>query len=425
MPTFFERFVAFRYLKSKRKEVFISIITVISVISVALSVMVLDIVLSIMTGFEDELQAKLIDASAHLTIKRFAADVEHVDQVVEIIKKDPDVTGVSPFTYNQALLSTPAGSRGLLIRGISNIKEATEKLEKNLIQESKINDLFNPPLMAVKRPDGTEDEVQLPGLIVGKSLSDRLGLSVNSVVTVLSPQFGNTPQGLVPKTRRFLIVGIYSSGLVEYENGLAYASIPEAQRFFSLGDSVSGIEVSVKDLFQAKVVGERIINSLSEAGISLYATDWTEPNKALWEAMKLEKQVYFIVLLLLILIASFTIVSTLVLIVMEKGKDIAVLKTLGASNKMIVKIFMLQGMIVGGLGISLGTILGFSGCIALREFGFPLNEAVFSLKQVPVHMIPSNFILVAVAAFWITFFAGVYPAKRASSLNPAEALRYE
>lgn len=425
MLTFFERFVAKRYLKSKRQEVFISIITVISIVSVALSVMVLDIVLAIMTGLEHELQAKLIDASAHITIKRFAADVEDVDNVVKIIKEDSDVTGVSPFTYNQALLTTQVGSRGLLIRGVSNIEEATSKLEKNLVNGSKMSDLFTPPTVLVDRPDGTQDEVKLPGLIIGKTLSDRLGLVKSSIVTILSPQFANSPQGLVPKTRRFLIVGIYSSGLVEYENGLAYTSIPDAQQFFNMGTTVSGIEVSVKDLFQAKAVGERIISKLADAGINLFATDWTEPNKPLWDAMRLEKQVYFIVLLLLILIASFSIVSTLVLIVMEKGKDIAIHKTLGASNRTIVKIFMLQGAIIGGLGITLGTIMGLLGCIGLREYGFPLNEAVFSLKEVPVHMIPSNFFTVAFTSFWITFFAGVYPALRAASLKPSDALRYE
>ncbi|MBP9837848.1 MAG: ABC transporter permease [Proteobacteria bacterium] len=422
---YFENFVALRYLRSKRKEVFISIITVISILGVALSVMVLDIVLAVMTGFEHELQAKLIDTSAHITLKKYGTEITDYEETIKKIRELEEVVAAEPFTYNQAMITTSSGSRGILIRGVDDSESSKEKLTKTLLNKDDLVDLFNAPKIEILRPDGETDFVQLPTLIIGKALRDRLMIAKDSIVTLLSPQFGNTPQGLLPKARRFAVVGVYSSGLIEYENGLAYASIKDAQSFFNLSNAITGIEITVKDLLKSKQVAEKIIDKLGGPQSQLYATDWTEPNKPLWEAMKLEKQVYFIVLLLLILIASFSIVSTLVMVVMEKGRDIAVLKSMGATNKSILKIFFLQGLIIGIVGIIIGTVFGVLGCLGLREYGFPLDEAVFSLKQVPVHMSLINFIKVDVAAFFITLTAGIYPAWRASKLNPADALRYE
>ncbi|MFN8392244.1 MAG: ABC transporter permease [Bdellovibrionota bacterium] len=425
MPLRFEPFVALRYLRSKRKEVFISIITVISVVGVAVSVMVLDIVLGVMTGFEEELQSKLIDAGAHITIRGFAGDIQSYKEIIAKIRTVDSVVAAEPFTYNQAMISTQLGARGLLIRGIADAPESREKLAKVLTNRDALNDLFAPPPISVTRPDGETDDVQLPALIVGKALQQRLNILRDTPVTLISPELGNSPQGLVPKARRFLAVGSYSSGLIEYENGLAYASLPEAQRFFGLGDSVSGIDVTVKDLFQAKAIAAQLIELLGGAESGLDATDWTEPNKPLWEAMKLEKQVYFIVLLLLILIASVSIVNTLVMVVMEKSRDIAIMKSMGARDRSVLAIFILQGGVIGTLGIALGTLFGYLGCVGLRRFGFPLNPAVFSVDQVPIAMIPANFVVVAICAFFITLSAGLYPAYRAARLRPAEVLRFE
>jgi len=421
----FERFIALRYLRSKRKEVFISIITVISVIGVAVSVMVLDIVLAVMTGFEEELQSKLIDAGAHITIRRYGGDIDEYSEILKKIMGVDQVVSATPFTYNQALISTPSGARGLLIRGVANEPGAREKMSKLLHNDSPLERLFTPQLLDIERPDGESDQVRLPPLIVGKALRDRMSVFVDSPVTVISPELGNSPQGLVPKVKRFLVVGVYSSGLLEYEAGLAYTSLEEAQRFFTLGQSVSGIDVSVRDMYQAKIVGERIIEALGGAASQLYATDWTEPNKPLWDAMKLEKHLYFIVLLLLILVASVSIVNTLVMVVMEKSRDIAILKSMGASDRSVLLVFVFQGAVIGVAGIVLGTLLGYLGCIGLREFGFPLNPAVFSVDQVPVRMIPANFVVVAISAFCITLSAGLYPAFRAARLRPAEVLRFE
>lgn len=421
----FERFVALRYLRSKRKEVFISIITVISVIGVALSVMVLDITLAVMTGFEAELQSKLIDANAHLVFRRFGGDMENWQELAARLEREPDVTSVVPFTFSQAMISTRGGARGVVIRGVADTAVAREKLAKMLPDPEEVNRLFVPNPIPVERPDGSYDDVVLPPLIVGAAFRDSYGVDEGSTVTVLTPQVTSSPQGLVPKLKRFLIVGSYSSGLMEYEKGLVYTAMSDAQRFFGLDGKVSGIEVNVNDLFRSREIGERIVSNLGSLANGLTMTDWTEPNKPLWDAIRLEKRVYFIVLLLLVLIASFSIVSTLVMVVMEKSRDIAIMKSMGASDQLVKRIFMLQGSIIGLAGIILGTFLGFTGCIVLREYGFKLDETVFSLKQVPVRMLPENFVLVAISAFVITVVAGIYPARRAARLRPADVLRYE
>lgn len=421
-----EPFIALRYLRSKRKEVFISIITVISVVGVAVSVMVLNIVLAVMTGFEHELQSKLVDAGAHITLRQRGGDIQGYGELIPLIKAVPDVESVVAFTYNQVLISTNQGARGLLIRGIEDEAENRARLAKVGVGAEVINRLFTPQAVDIERPDGTMDKVTYPALLIGKALRDRLGIFTAEPVSIISPELTNSPQGLVPKLRRFQPVGYYQSGLIEFESALAYASIKDTQKFFNMQGAASGIEVNVRDMFQADKIAKHIIKTLEEKGFKGYeASDWTEPNKPLWEALKLEKQVYFIVLLLLILIASVSIVNTLVMVVMEKSRDIAVLKSLGLSNRSVLKIFLLQGTFIGTTGVLFGTLSGYLGCLGLREYGFPLNPSVFPVDKVPVYLLPENFILVAVSAFIITVLAGVYPAIRAATLRPAEVLRFE
>lgn len=421
----FERFIAFRYLRSKRKEVFISIISIISILGVAISVMVLDIVLAVMTGFEAELREKLVGANAHVVVRRLGGHIEEWAPLREQILGVPGVVAAFPYTYNQAMITSPSGARGIIIHGVSEFPEAKAKVAQYLEAGSDIEALFSHPEIEIMRPDGTPDIVRLPPLIVGRELRRKLGLPLGEPVTLFSPEMSSSPQGLIPKQRRFAIIGAYSSGLVEYESALAYTSLRDAQTFFGLGEEVTGIEVKVQNLFEARAIADRILEQLGGADSVYYATDWTEPNKPLWDAIKLEKRVYFIVLLLLILVASFSIVSTLVMVVMEKGRDIAIMKSMGARDSSILRIFLIQGAMIGTAGTILGTLLGILGCYGLREFGFEIDRSVFSLDQVPVHMLPSNFIVVGISAFVITTLAGIYPAVRASRLKPAEALRYE
>lgn len=421
----FENFIALRYLRSKRKEVFISIITVISVLGVAVSVLVLNMVLAIMTGFETELQAKLTDANPHIRVYRFGGTVDNYAGLIDAIRQIPGVEGAFPYTYSQAMISTPGGASGVLIRGVADDPYARKKLEKVLEAGSSTEPLFIDQPVEITRPDGSSDSVVLPPLIVGKALRERLGLAIGAPVTLFTPELASSPQGLVPKLKRFVVVGSYSSGLVEYESGLAYTSLPAAQKFFGLGEDVSAVEVYLKEPSAAPRVAKMIQEKLFDFGPLLRAQDWTEINRPLWDAIKLEKQVYFIVLLLLILIASFSIISTLVMVVMEKSRDIALLKTMGADDGSIRRIFLVQSSIIGIVGVILGTVLGYLGCIGLRVYGFPLDAKVFQLSQVPVTLEWENFAAVALAGLVITSLAGIYPAQRAAKLRPADALRFE
>ena len=270
---------------------------------------------------------------------------------------------------------------------------------------------------------GAIEPVHLPGILIGKELARSYGLSTNSIISLLSSNVSSTPLGLVPKFRRFVVVGSYNSGLIEYESGVAYAAIEEAQKFFKLGSSITGLEIRVKDVNTSREITVKVMDKLHEFPGSFFAQDWTEANKPLWEAIRLEKRVYFIVLLLLVVLASFSIISTLVMIVLEKRKDIAVLKTLGASNRSVAGIFFIQGAVIGLLGTISGLLLAYIGCKTLQIYGFPLDERIFQMSQVPIRIVPLNFCLVGMSSFLICLLATLYPAWRASSLHPSEVLR--
>lgn len=425
MVSSFETFVAIRYLRSRRKELFISISTVLSIIAVALSVMVLNVVMSIMTGFQIELQAKLLNTTAHVVVRRFGGNVEYWKELSEKLRELPEIQSIVPYTYNQGLISTDRGSRGLLIRGVAENTDASLKVEKQLEVQKSITKLFERQPLRVTRPDGSVDEVDLPSIIIGRTLLERMGLRIGDPVTVLTPKLKSTPRGLMPRLRRFVVVGVYSSGLVEFEGGLAYISLEEARKFFDFGEGVTGIELQIAEMFKAKEFAKTVIDHLRALpGGPYYANDWSSQHKALWEALELEKTVYTLVLLLVVMIASFSIVSTLVMMVMEKRKDIAVLKAMGARRRSVLSVFLLMGGVIGGIGTLLGTLLGLAFCIGLDVIGFPIDPTVFSMNQVPVHVSPVNFFIVAISAFVITSLSGIYPAYRAAAVKPVEIFRF-
>ncbi len=419
----FVRKVALRYLWSKRSEAFITIITFVSVLGVAIGVMVLNMVMAVMTGFEHELQQKIVGANSHVTIRSLNGKLNGWKDIAEITKKIPGVKAVSPFTQHQGLIRSETQATGLIIRGIEQGTSAANQLGHYMDQSSSVELLFDPPALEESAQEQGA-EVKLPGIVVGRELARTFGLFEGMAVSILSPQVSSTPFGLVPRFKRFVVVGIYHSGLIEYESGLAYVSMPEAQRFFRTGEAVSGIEVQVQDVQKAPAVSEAINDALATHGQGFYAQDWIATNQPLWSMIKLEKRAYFIVLLLIVIMAAFSIVTTLIMVVLEKRKDIAVLRTLGASSRTVAKIFILQGSVIGALGTIAGLALGYVGCIALDAYGFPIDERVFQMSTVPVRIEMINFVVTGAAAFMISCLATIYPAIRASKLRPSNVLRY-
>lgn len=422
----FSRKIALRYLWSKRSEAFISIITVVSVIGVAIGVMVLNIVMAVMTGFEHELRDKIVGTDSHIVINGSGGGgIWGWREMSDNIKKVGGVVSVSPFTYHQVLIRSESRASGVLIRGIEKGSASADQVARHIPPGRSLDSLFDPSPITVNLATGEETEATLPGILVGRSLAQSLGVFAHSPVSVLSPQVTSTPFGLVPSFRRFVVVGAYSSDLVEYESGIAYVSLEEAQKFFDMQGGVTGLEVRVRDINEAPQIAKNIVETLGGVNSGITAQDWTVRNKPLWDAIQLEKRVYFIVLLLIIVMASFSIVTTLIMIVLEKRKDIAVMKTLGASTPSIARVFRIQGAVIGGLGTAAGLVLGFLGCWGLRTFGFPIDPRIFQMSTLPIYIDPANFAVTGIAAFLICLFATVYPARRAASLEPSEVLRYD
>jgi lipoprotein-releasing system permease protein len=419
----FSRKVAFRYLFSRRAEAFISIITYISILGVAIGVIVLTVTMAIMTGFETVMREAVIGSGSHIVVRRVQGPVNDWRDQKERIEKVAGVSSVSAFTLNQALIRVHERSSGILVRGVEQESEGARLLASQLERSESINNLFEPQKLLSGREK--EGEASLPGIIIGRSLARNFGIFTGTPITILSSDLTSSPFGLVPRFRRFATVGNFSSGFSEYESSLAYISLVEAQRFFEMGDVVTGLDVRVFNIMEAPVISQRIMNELGGVTSGFYTQDWTETHRALWEAIELEKRVYFIVLLLIVVMASFSIITTLVMIVLEKRKDIAVMRTMGATSRAIGDIFRLQGAIIGAVGTILGVVLGYVTSLALREYGFPLPEGVFPVSTVPVQIEFWNFVIVGLAAFAICCLATIYPSWRASKLNPVDMLRYE
>ncbi len=384
----------------------------------------LNMVMAVMTGFEYELREKIVSTNSHILVKHIGGKLYAWRETQAEISKIPGVTSVSAFTYNQALMRTGANNTGVLIRGIEPEGAAAKQLQEFSGGAKPLKDILRP--QPLKHDEKTEaEEVLLAPLIIGKELAQSAGVLLGSPVSLLSAQVASSPFGLLPRYKRFVVAGIYSSGLLEYESGLAYTSLEEAQKFFRMADAIAGFEVRVDDLYAAPRIAQEIVNRLGGLSRGIYAEDWTEINKPLWDALKLEKKVYFLVLLLIIVMASFSIITTLIMIVLEKRKDIAIMKTMGASTKAVASIFTFLGTVIGALGTCLGLVSGYLGCLALRQYGFPLDERIFQMSTVPVRINIENFLMVGGAAFLICVLATIYPAVRASQLEPSEVLRYE
>lgn len=407
----FELFVAFRYLLALRKQAFISVISLFAILGVCLGVASLIVVIGVMNGFSHDLRDKIVGVNAHVIVSSFSSPLRDYQEIEKQALAVPGVVGATPFVYSEVMLSTPRGVKGLVLRGIDpttagNVLSLAKDMQKGSLQS-----------LAEAKP--------LPGIIVGSELAKRLGLFVGARVNLLSPAGKKTSAGFVPTVKIFRVVGIFRTGMYEYDSSLGYVSVASAQKLIGLAaDQVTGVELRLDNIDHAEPITLELRKALS--GRPLYVRNWMEMNTNLFAAMKLEKTAMFIILVMIVLVGSFSIVTTLVMLVMKKRRDISILMSLGATKERIQRIFLLQGTIIGGLGTLLGYAVGIPLSLLLEKYQFiQLPKNVYPVDTLPVLLDPLDLTLIGVCAFMLCFLTTLYPARKASQLDPVEALRYE
>lgn len=423
----YELFICLRYLRAKRKQAFVSIITFISIAGIFLGVAALIIVLAVMNGFETELRNRILGVNSHIVLMEYGNSIREYKKVMRQIGEVEGVIASTPFIYSQAMLKRGQSLSGVVLRGIST-ESAKNVINLGEMKEGSIDYLSEE---GRKKIQLKAEVASFPGIVIGKELARNLGVMLFDTVSVLSPMGVTTPMGLVPRMKKFLVVGIFDSGFYEYDSSLAFLSLKECQKFLNMDDIVTGIEIKVTDIYKAKKIAQSIENKL---GHPYWARNWMQMNKNLFSALKLEKRVMFIILSLIVLVAAFNIICTLIMVVMEKNRDIAILKSMGATARSIMKVFILQGVVIGAIGTILGSIFGLAVALNLEKissyieklFGFRiLPQDVYYLSELPSQVNYGDVLIIVIGTMLICFLSTIYPSLRASRLNPTEALRYE
>jgi lipoprotein-releasing system permease protein len=408
----FEFFIGNRYLRAKQKQTFISLITLLSIAGVMLGVMALIVVIAVMAGFESDLKSRILGVESHIVIMRYGGPIPDYRSVIEHVEQIDGVEAATPFVFSQIMLRSSSGVSGAVLRGVD--PQSANRVIKNLDTQA-----FQKP--EGSGPDG-KSAAAVPEIILGKELARNLGLIKNDIVYLISPRGLISPIGHLPSMKRFKVTGFFESGMYEYDGSLAYIRLSDAQKILRLSDAVTGIEVRIRDIYRAKSIARKIVGDL---GFPFRARDWMQMNKNLFSALKLEKTVMFIILVLIVLVAAFNIASSLIMMVMEKTKDIAILRAMGATDKSIRKIFIFKGMMIGAIGTVLGVITGFILCTLLEKYKFiELPGDVYYITTLPVRLNTFDMVTIALAAMVICFLATLYPARQASKLNPVDAIRY-
>ena len=418
-----ELFVGLRYLRARRRAAALSLISLISLLGVTIGVATLDIVLAVMTGFEQDLRDKILGFNPHVVVMSYGGALGDEPALVAKVRDVPGVVAAAPFVYGQAMLAVGRSAAGVVVRGVDpETAGAVVDVERHLENGSLAALTEAHPVTLA--PDEGGGTVQLAGVLLGAELARQLGVARGDVVSLVSPLGTAGPAGMVPRVKRFVVAGVFDSGMYDYYTTLAYLALPDAQRFFDMKDGITGIEVRVRDVYGARAVARRIETALG--GFPYRARDWMEVNRNLFSALKLEKVVYGIVLCLIVVVAAFNILATLTMVVKEKRRDIAILKAMGGSSSSIGRIFILNGAVIGVAGTVLGNLLGLAGCWVLARYQFiELPKDVFLVTTLPVRMDPVNFLVVAMVSVAICVIAAVSPARRAASLVPVEVIRYE
>ncbi|WP_446424880.1 lipoprotein-releasing ABC transporter permease subunit [Mailhella sp.] len=428
----FPLFIASRYLTSRSKRTFISIISLMSVMGVAIGVAALVIVMSVYNGVTSEMREKILGANPHVLVlasvpnafdppaaaeagqSSAEAGAEQggpaVTPVLSRVQSIPGVVSATPFLYAEVLLSTPYGATGLVVRGIDP-HQAAEAMPL-------LRDLEDGSVDRLDRRTGPA------GMLIGRDLAERFRLRVGSRVNLMSPTGQSSTAGFVPKLKSFRVEGIFKSGMSDFDSRLAYVALPAAQELMGYPSGrISGIEAFVEDPYEAQSVAQAAVDEL---GYPFYARNWIDMNANLFAALQLERFGMFVVLLMVILVGSFSIITSLVMLVMEKTRDIAILMSMGATASAVRRIFMLQGAIIGAVGTSLGYVLGIILALLLKKYQFiELPPDVYMMDTLPVIIDPLDLAVIGFVSMLMCFLATIYPARQASRLVPAEALRYE
>lgn len=423
----YEFFVSLRYLRAKRKQVFVSVITFISVAGIFLGVAALIIVLAVMNGFETDLRNKILGINSHIVLMEYDGAMKQYPQVIKIIENMPGIVAATPFIYSQAMVKSGNNASGVVLRGLA-VESAFQVITLGKMKEGKMD-----YLLPDKRPAANIDPgmANLPGIIVGKEMAKNLGIFLYQPISIVSPAGMATPMGMVPRMKRFLVVGIFDSGFYEYDSTLAFLSLKDCQEFLNMGERVTGVEIRVKDIYKADTIAKAVERKL---GFPYWARHWMDMNKNLFAALRLEKRVMFIILSLIVLVAAFNIITTLIMVVMEKNKDIAILKSMGATAGSIMKIFILQGVIIGTVGTLLGAAGGIAIALNLSRISVFVENLlgikilpgdVYYLNELPSRVNYGDVSIIIAGSLLLCFLSTIYPSWRASKLDPAEALRYE
>ncbi len=404
----YELFVAKRYLTARRKQAFISVITFISVLGITIGVMALVIALALITGFQEDIQGKILGASSHIIVSDLSGEgLKNYPQLISKIEGAEGIKFVSPVVYNTVLISGPSKSSGALLKGIDFDIEKRDSPWLRDLEQGKL------PLEDTKRD----------GILLGREMAFQIGVGVGDVVTVLTSSSRLSPIGIMPKMKKVIVTGIFSTGLYDFDASTALVSLKVAQKFFDMKERISHLQIKLENIFQAPKIAAQIKELLP---LHTYTTTWMELNKSLFSALKLEKKVLFLTITLIVLVAALNIIASLILMVMEKTRDIGILKAMGATSQNIKKIFFLQGAFIGIIGTFVGVTLGLISCWLANTFKLiKVPVDIYQMSHVPFHPKIVDLVLIIGITLLISFLSTLFPSHRAARVDPVIALKYE